>query len=279
MDRRVRAAAGVVATVMATTGAAFVPASGATVGRVPTITATVTAKAIRLSSGPSTHAGRVRFHVTTPAGDHVLQLLKLRDGYTATQFRHDINLAFEGRLAAIRRIDRRVFWAGGAEARPNHPGTFAETLYAGTYYVLDQNGGGVTKLHVEGTPPPRAWISNSSVITGTQADRFRSPSTLPHRGWTLFRDTADEPHFLVFQQVKPGTTRKMVSDYFASGSQQQPAFALPATTSSGVISPSSQVLFHYSLPRGRYVMLCFWPSDETGMPHALMGMFRLVNLR
>jgi hypothetical protein len=26
-------------------------------------------------------------------------------------------------------------------------------------------------------------------------------------------------------------------------------------------------------------LACFWPSDETGMPHALMGKYRLVNLR
>jgi hypothetical protein len=27
------------------------------------------------------------------------------------------------------------------------------------------------------------------------------------------------------------------------------------------------------------VLLCWWPSDENGMPHAMMGMFRFINLR
>jgi hypothetical protein len=26
-------------------------------------------------------------------------------------------------------------------------------------------------------------------------------------------------------------------------------------------------------------VMCFWPDDETGMPHAFMGMWKLISLR
>jgi hypothetical protein len=33
------------------------------------------------------------------------------------------------------------------------------------------------------------------------------------------------------------------------------------------------------MPAGRYVVACYWPDDDTGMPHAFMGMFKLITLR
>ncbi len=282
MNTRLRRGVTGAAALVVTTGLTAVPATVAsawTDHAVPTITARVTSKAVHLSSGHSVQAGRVRFRVLTPKGDHSLQLVKLKPGYSPQEFGRDVNLAFQGKIPAIRRIDHRVHWAGGAETRPHKPGMFAKTLYPGTYYLFDQNSNARTKLRVHGQPEARAWIPNSSTIVGTGADRFRSPKNLPHRGWTLFKDTADEPHFLVMQQVKRGTTRKDVHDFIASGAQGEPPWVRPAETSSGVISQHSQMEFHYSLPRGRYVLICFWPSVETGMPHAFMGMYRLVNLR
>ncbi|MEP6666442.1 MAG: hypothetical protein ABJA81_08350 [Nocardioidaceae bacterium] len=67
-----------------------------------------------------------------------------------------------------------------------------------------------------------------------------------------------------------------MNDYFASGNQR-PLFVEPGTKSTSVISPDSKLLLHYSHLLGRYVLIGSWPSDETGMTHALMGMHRLVN--
>jgi hypothetical protein len=47
----------------------------------------------------------------------------------------------------------------------------------------------------------------------------------------------------------------------------------------GVISSHYGQTLHYRLPAGRYLMMCFWPSKDTGMPHAMMGMWKLVQLR
>ena len=34
----------------------------------------------------------------------------------------------------------------------------------------------------------------------------------------------------------------------------------------------------YNLPKGTYVLLCFVADDLTGMPHAIMGMHKVVVL-
>ena len=278
MNTPKRAAAVAAALATAVGGTVLLPAQADAVGTIPAIRVTMTGQAIRMNTN-TIHAGRVKFRVVTPKGDHGFQLLRLHPGYQPRQLKRDIGLAFQGRVRAIRRIDRRVTWLGGAEVRPNHPGRYSVTLRRGRYFAVDQNGPAAAMLRVVGTPTPRAGISSSSTIVGTITDRFRAPQAIPARGWTTFKDTSDEPHFLVFQHVKRGTTRAMVRQFLHSQNQGRPPFALRGSTSSGVVSGGRQILFHYNLPAGRYVILCFWPSDETGMPHALMGMFRFVTLR
>lgn len=279
--RRVAAAATAIATVALTTGAAVgslaTEANALSSPRV--ITATMSAKAVRLSVGGSVHAGRVIFTVVSPSGDHVLQLARLAPGYRLAEAGRDINLAFSGNLKAIHRVDTLIHWFGGADARPGHPGRFAETLYAGTYLAIDQNSNAHTWLHVFGAPTPTAWIRAGSLISAWNHGFSTAPAVLPRSGWTLFRDTADEPHFLDIEQVKASTTATMVRSYLHSGAQGSPPWALAAGTGSGVISPHTQILFHYNLPAGKYLLMCWWPDDKTGMPHALMGMWKLVWLR
>ena len=46
----------------------------------------------------------------------------------------------------------------------------------------------------------------------------------------------------------------------------------------GLISPGHRFLWAYHVPKGRYGGLCFWPSKDDGMPHALMGMHTVIKL-
>ena len=259
------------------------PSSALAAAAPPTVTVTMSGKTLSISTGTSLHAGRYLIKVVVPSGDDTLQLAKLAaPGYSFAQASKDVNSAFGGNIAAIRRVDKNIHWLGGAEGTPGHPGMFVETLYAGSYVFLAQNANAVLHVRVFGTPRgQQTWVNQTSTISTTPANRFSSPPILPRAGWTLFRDGSDEPHFLSMQQVKPGTTLQEVLAFLhspQSQQQQQPPWALPATTSAGVISPHTQILFHYSLPAGRYVLFCFWPDDRTGMPHALMGMVKLVTL-
>jgi len=276
MNTRRRVAASAAALATAVGGTALLPTQADAVGTIPTVNVFLGAKGLHMST-TTVHAGRVKFNARTPKGDHELQLLRLHKGYTPAQLGKDVNAGFQGNVAAVKRLDHRVTWLGGAETKPNHPGSYSVYLRPGTYFVVDQNGPGAARLRVVGTPVPRTGITSSSTIIGNIKDRFMAPKAIPHTGWTTFKDTSDEPHFVVFQHVKPNTTRAMVRK--ALRSNKQPAFALPGSTSAGVVSGSRHIQFHYKLRPGKYVIMCFWPSDENGMPHAFMGMFRFINLQ
>ncbi len=51
------------------------------------------------------------------------------------------------------------------------------------------------------------------------------------------------------------------------------------TVGSGVLSPGRSLLLSYALPPGTFVLACFVADDVTGMPHAMMGMHRVVVVR
>ena len=35
----------------------------------------------------------------------------------------------------------------------------------------------------------------------------------------------------------------------------------------------------YNLPKGTYVLMCFVADDMTGIPHAFMGMHKVIKLK
>jgi hypothetical protein len=79
--------------------------------------------------------------------------------------------------------------------------------------------------------------------------------------------------------VKASTTRQQVQAYFDSGAQGQPAWALKEMAGTLVVGPGHTVLWRHDVPRGKYVEMCWWPSKDDGMPHAMMGMWALTRLR
>lgn len=278
MNTRRRLAAVAVALATAVTAAVLVPAHVDAAGSVPTIKATVKDTSIRLTTH-RVSAGLVRFGVVAPSGDHTLQLVKLRKWYSWPKFVRDSENAFMGMMMAVKRVDRGTLWAGGAQAKRNHPGRFAQVLTAGTYYLFDQNGPSVTRLAVTGAVTPRGGPATSSTIVGTSRERFRAPAAIPRRGWTLFKDTSAEPCYLVMRHVKRGTTRAQAGRFIRAENRSQPGWLRRGSAASGVISGGTQTRFHYNLPRGQYLLSCWFPSEKTGMPHATMGMFRMINLR
>lgn len=273
------AALGLAAVTAASLGAAAITGSAgagaSTPAKMPTVVVHVSSSAISLSTGSTLHAGRVMFKVETFKGDHTLQILRLHKGYTLAQAGADINKAFGGDVAAIRRVDSHVTFRGGAEARPDHPGRFVVTLKAARYIFLDQNSNAVKGVTVFGTPPARTSIAAQGSITAYSYG-FGSSAKLPANGWIHFFDQSDQPHFLEIQHVKASTTNAMVRKALTPTNQSQPSWALGANTSAGVVSPYNGELLHVNLPPGKYLIACFWPDDDTGMPHAFMGMWKLV---
>jgi hypothetical protein len=285
--RRTALAASAVGTMLLTAGTAGEPvaaataAASATATPAPVITATMTHSSIRLTPGGTLHPGLVVFkvvsrHARHGRGDHTLQILRLHRGYPLKRASSDIDKAFQGNLAAIHRVDHRITWLGGAEATKGHPGKFVTTLAAGKYYAVDQNGNGLATIRVKGAPVRHSSVHRGGTIS-TKNNRFHTGS-LPHSGWVRFHNNAQEPHFLVIQHVKASTTRRQVRRYVRSGSNKQPPWGLPQNVSAGVVSPGHHIDYRYSMPAGKYLLACFWPSKDSGMPHFSMGMWKLIHL-
>ena len=102
--------------------------------------------------------------------------------------------------------------------------------------------------------------------------------TLPHVGWVHLVNNADQPHFVQFQEVKESTTNAQVNRYFKGGAKGQPSWGLRPNFGTGVMTNGQNGDVYLNLPPGKYLIACFWPDFRTGMPHAFMGMWKLIHL-
>jgi hypothetical protein len=244
---------------------------------VPTVDVHMRPHLLRLNNGTTQiHAGRTMFKVFTGLGDHVLQIARLHSGYTFAEANADFAKAFSGNVAAVRRLDSHITFYGGAETRPNHPGAFSTFLGTGRYVFTDQNGPAHVFVNVVGTAPAHQALTPRSGSIGMYTYGFGVTPNLPSSGWVRVFNQSDQPHFVVLQHVKSFVTPRMVRK--ALMSPTPPSWVLRATTTSGVLSPNRAQVWHYDLPAGKYLLACFWPDDDTGMPHAFMGMWKLVTL-
>lgn len=244
---------------------------------LPTITVHLTKQHVRLSR-TSVHAGTISFRAVSGDGRfHQMQVVRLHKGYTLQDAESDFGKAFSGNVKAVRRLDHNVSFRGGAPAhRSGYPGQVTMNLPGGHYYVFDQDGQGLASLNVRGTAGTPTPVAHQAVITantyGFQATR------LPASGWLKVRNISDQPHFVQLTRVKESTTRRQVARAASHPSNRPPAWVLHAGTDSGVISPYRHEVLHYRLPAGKYLVACFWPDDDTGMPHFYMGMWKLVHI-
>jgi hypothetical protein len=252
----------------------------------PVVVAKVSESAIHLSSA-SVRAGKITFKVvdTKAHGAAVLQILRLHRGYGPADLQTDIGMAFGGpgvthdeQLAAIARVDDNVTWLSGAQATRKKNGWFNIRLAAGNYFVIDQDGAGVTPLNIHGTIVKRTAPSahGASIITYTYG--FDTTGRLPHDGWVRTTNKADQPHFIIAQRVKQGTTHRQVARFIRSGAQGNPTWLLRANSGLGVISPGKTGMWKLDLPAGEYLLQCFWPDRMDGAPHFFHGMWQLVQL-
>jgi hypothetical protein len=109
--------------------------------------------------------------------------------------------------------------------------------------------------------------------------RFATPHRLPRSGWLRQTNRTDEPHFMDMFRIKASTTRRQVRRAFAGTGPDDPDWILHEYPGTFVVGPGRTVVWKYQFPRGKYLQVCFWPSDETGQSHAEMGMWNIVRLR
>ncbi|MGH3767533.1 MAG: hypothetical protein ACRDS0_14400 [Pseudonocardiaceae bacterium] len=130
--------------------------------------------------------------------------------------------------------------------------------------------------HVPGLP-------GHGTVKLTTDDRFDSPDVLPKAGTITVRNVSDTIHFMSVSPVQDGTTDGEIQDFFAHAQGPggpPPTFAKDGPSiAMGVLSPGKSADITYSLPSGTYDLECFVADDKDGMPHALMGMHKVVTLK
>jgi hypothetical protein len=246
-------------------------------------------------SDRSVDAGWVSFKVsstnavTQQGGGSEITLFRLRPHRTLDQFVAHLQLEFSSnpKVAArgTRELKADAVFRGLADVVPGYPETVTEKLSAATYYLMDlgsepANGRPqFTRLTVRDDGRNHGSSGPSSDLTVTTLhDRFHAPRHWPHEGTYTFRNEDDTIHFMVMVPVKPGTTDADVQK--ALKKPTEPDFLVKGPTGGNdVVSPGRMLKLTYDLPRGTYVLLCFVADEETGMPHAVMGMHEVVVLR
>lgn len=264
---------------LAPTGATASGAPTTSRAAMPQVTATLTKRTIRMNGVDGLRAGRVKLSVK---GNGVVEFLMFEKGYDVSDFAADLTkFETKGNLKAFRRALAHTQILGGVGGGGSGTIVFPR---AGSYtpFSIGERGpvfGDAFRL--------RGPVRTSSVprtdgrIIAKNGPSWGGASHLPAKGRFLFKNRFNTgvPHFVLLQQVQEGTTVDQVMQYFQSGDEAPPPWGLPAFLDTGSISPGRSMTVNYDLPAGQYAVLCFFPDPKMGgMPHALMGMIKMIHL-
>lgn len=245
----------------------------------PHITATVTKTTIKVAGADGLRAGRVRLSVQ---GRGIAEFARFKSGYDAADFTADINkFGAKNDIKALKRALANTRIIGGFESGGSGTIVFPR---AGSYTPFSIGERGlvvgdpvVVRGPARTSPPP----STDGRIIAKNGPAWGGASHLPTKGRFLFKNRGNTgvPHFVILQQVVEGTTTDQVLEYLQSGVETPPPWGLPAGMETGSLSPGRSMTVNYDLPAGQYVVMCFFPDPKMGgMPHALMGMLRMIHL-
>jgi hypothetical protein len=278
----------------ATGGAAEASGTHHAGARAGTLTVTIKSKdgAVKISTDkirPGNTMFRVK-NVDGKASKGLVQLLRLKGGYTLPDAFGDFALAFPEDestppdVDAVNRIDDNVVFYGGMEAKGDGSKVSKWAVKidkVGTYYAVNLDTQQLSSFDAKGAPQKRALPHRDGFInaeTGAHGvgNKFVAGKNNANRGWMSTKNKAEEPHFVDIEQVKKGTKNSDITKLFQGG--PNPFVRHGGSADTGVISPGHRFLWAFHVPKGRYGVLCFWPSKADGTPHAIMGMHIITKL-
>ncbi|HSE09775.1 MAG TPA: hypothetical protein VLB29_14010 [Nocardioidaceae bacterium] len=211
------------------------------------------------------------------------QIAQAASGYNKREAARDINRAFnENNLRALRRFEANMTLLGGMPTTAKKSATMSVKLAEGTYWALDTmprrlDPAKILEFTVAGESVGGRLSGHVIRATGEHKWGKASPR-IPTRGRIVFRNPSSAPHFIAIVKLARGKTMKDFRAWIneqKQGNQSPPPVNFNVTLDTGVITTGQSMAFKYRLPRGRYVLTCWWPdSNMGGMPHALMGMYR-----
>jgi len=279
------------ASVMVLTAGALTGATGGAAGAAARETAAGTVP-VSISAShnvtlPATiQPGVNEFRVTTEAKRSGFQLVQLAAGYTLDQAVADIDAGLEkGKIKALKRFEAHVTLLGGVNVLPGKVGKLTVNLPVGSYYAADidkNRPSAFTAFTVAGADTGASMPEGSTVKAVKSASWAKGPKSIAHRGMLTFKNRTDQNHFVGLARLKKGKTAKDFAawiDAAMKGEEGPPPVDFGVAFDGGVVSPGQTVAMNYKLPKGDYILACFWPDASMGgMPHAFMGMFRGITL-
>ena len=224
------------------------------------------------------------FHITSAAkGGSAFQLALPAAGYTTADAQRDIEKAFEqGKMKHLKRFETNVTLLGGVFAT-DKAATLVVDLDPGSYWALDIAGQDnkffaftVSGVETGNTMPTAPTLKAKKATTWAP-----SPKSIPHKGLLTFKNTSSNNHFVELAQLKKGKTYQDFKAWFAAIQEGAggPEPFTDVSLDTGVLSPGHSAVLSYRLPKGKYVLFCFWPDASMGgMEHAFMGMHRAITL-
>lgn len=244
---------------------------------MPHITALLTKKTIRLKDADGLRAGRVKLSVL---GRGPVEFAMFKAGYDVADFTADVNkFGAKNDVKALKRALKNTTIIGGLSGGGTGTIVFPKP---GAYTPISLGGRGLVTgktLVVDGPSRSTKAPSTDGSIIGKNGPSWGGASQLPMKGRFAFKNKADQPHFVSLQQVAEGTTTDQVLSYLQSGDEAPPPWALQAGMETGTLSPGRSMTVDYDLPAGQYVIMCFFPDPKMGgMPHAFMGMLKMIHL-
>jgi hypothetical protein len=243
-----------------------------------------------------TRAGFVTFAVSTKdAGGHELQGVQLHKGVSLAKLTADLRLAVSNdpkqAAAGISAAERDATAVGGAAVEPSTGVDVTIPLCKGTYYFFDFDqlfvpGATITyhKFEVEGRFKGRIPAHDAEIdqVETKAGPRFVTPKAIDPDDLILVRNKADEFHEAMFQRVNPGVTNAQLTKFFdALKNGQNPGFnpfAENVSRGAAAMSGGRIQLIRFHAQRAHYALLCFIPDNESGIPHAFLGMHAVVKL-
>lgn len=235
---------------------------------------------------PGVHA----FHITSTKRS-AFQLAIRAAGYSKRELTKDVNAAFgKNDLKALRRFERKTTLLGGVSSSPDEMGVMTATLPAdpsGTVMAVDTNGpfkpGRILDLTIAGDEVPATADYDATMRAKGSTTWARKPASIPREGTLRFLNGATQNHFMAMAKLRKGKTFEDWKTWVRKskrGERARPPVKFGVGLDTGVLSPSQEMTFDYSLPKGNYVLACFWPdASMKGMPHVYMGMSRPVKVK
>jgi hypothetical protein len=227
-----------------------------------------------------------QFRVTTEAKSSGFQLVQFAAGYTLDQAIADIDAGLEkGKVKALKRFEANATLLGGVNVLSGKIGKLTVNLPAGSYYAADierNRPSAFTAFTVAGADTGAAMPAGSTVKAVKSASWAKGPKTISHKGMLTFKNYSDQNHFVALLKLNKGQTVKDFGawvDAAMEGEEGPPPVNFRVGFDGGVVSPGHTVAMNYKLPKGNYVLVCFWPDASMGgMPHVFMGMYRGIKL-